>query len=148
MYANRLNLVLTERPVNYLRAGVILFAVYKQRDGVWLASRNAASEDNRFRALCTKACLSYLWGWSSAVSFGLIKTLSLQILSCLKGTHWCRRMYFTIRIYLFCLHCYSCINIMAWMKIPFKMLCASVLNRQEKIQVMKSKVFSAVLQIE
>lgn len=64
VYANLLNLVVIERPVNYPRAGVILFAVYKQRDDVWLALRNAASEDNRFRALCTSASLPvfYLWG--------------------------------------------------------------------------------------
>lgn len=55
--ANHLNWLLIERPVNYPSAGVILFAVYKQKDGVWLALRNAASGDNRFRALWTKAWL-------------------------------------------------------------------------------------------
>lgn len=78
VYANHLSSVVMERPVNYLRAGVILFAVYKQMDGVWLALKNAASEDNRFRTVCTKACLSVLFvEVEISCIFGLIKILSL-----------------------------------------------------------------------
>lgn len=83
VYANHLNLVVIERPVNYFRAGVVLFAVYKQSNTVWLTLGNVASEDNRFRVVCTKACLSVclslslcIFDYFSTVSFGLINTFS------------------------------------------------------------------------
>lgn len=121
VYANHSKLLVIEWPVNYLRAGVILFAVYKQKDGVWLALRNAASEDNRFRALCTKACLYDLFvEMELAVSFGLIKMLSLLSNLVLLRRCWLlKEDVLHHKDIQFCLHCYSCINILVLMKILF-----------------------------
>lgn len=126
MYASHLNLVVIERPVNYVRAGVILFADYKQRDGVWRTLGNAVSEDNRFRILCAKAhlmvCLPvslfmFLIVYFPAASFGLIRILSLPSnFASLEKCSLLKETYFMIRIYLFCLHGHVYINVVVVMK--------------------------------